>query len=101
MTILIILALSVSYSSFPSTHLIQVYELQNTLEDTLRQWDNYHHAAHKVNHIILDTQYALGGFQIASGDLKSFNNQLKQLKVPYILSSEVFINFESYVHTSN
>ena len=59
----------------------QVCQLQNTLDDILRQWDLYHHALQTVNLALTEAEYSQSRFNQASGDINTFTDQAQKLKV--------------------
>ena len=60
---------------------LQVYQVQDILEDALRQWDTYHHLVGKVNTELTNTEYALNRFNLATGNIELFAGQLSEVKV--------------------
>ena len=69
------------FSNTPIYNYLQVYQLEGSLEDALKQWNSYHHALQKVTQILTETEYALHRYSTASGDIHAFTDQIKQLKV--------------------
>ena len=59
----------------------QLYQLSNTLEDALTQWDSYHQALNKVNKNVTETEYTLQRYRQASSDLLTFRKTIGQLQV--------------------
>ena len=60
---------------------LQVYQLEGSLEDALKQWNSYHSVLQKVTQILTETEYALHRYSTATGDIHAFTDQIKQLKV--------------------
>ena len=60
---------------------LQVYQLEGSLDDALKQWNSYHSVLQKVTQILTETEYALHRYSTATGDIHAFTDQIKQLKV--------------------
>ena len=59
----------------------QVYELEDRLKDVLSHWEAYRHALQKVNRVVVETEYMLSRYRLATGDLLTFKSQIQQFKV--------------------
>ncbi|XP_023932384.1 nesprin-1-like [Lingula anatina] len=58
----------------------QVCQVQNVLEDTLRQWETYQASLQVVSQLLTETEYLLSRYNVVSGDATTFKSQLLRLK---------------------
>ncbi|CAH1803082.1 unnamed protein product, partial [Owenia fusiformis] len=58
----------------------QVCQLENTLEDVLRQWDSYNQALKVVTGVLTETEYTLGRYTSIGGEAAAFQTHVLKVQ---------------------
>ena len=70
----------------------QLYQVQNGLEDGLQQWKAYTAALTKVNQSLMDTEFTLAKYSVASGDIQLFKTRIGELQVSDMINNLNFVH---------